>query len=446
MHAPSAAFALLLIIALTPTPAWCDEGWPQFRGPTQQGVVPSGAAPQAWGEEQNIAWKTALPGRAWSSPVVLGGQVWLTTAVEQLASDAEAAAQSSGLAKTIGLQMSLAKRLSLQAVCVDRRSGELVRTVTLFEVDKPNSIHALNSYASPTPVLEAGRLYCHFGTYGNACLDTATGRVLWRRVLPLQHYVGPGSSPVVHDGLMVLTCDGADQQYVTALNTETGETAWKTDRPPIRATNPDFRKSYCTPLVLRRDGQTQIVVTGAQWMVAYDPDTGDELWRVDHGSGFSIVPRPVSDGERVYFSSGYPMKLMFAVRLGGRGDVTQTHVAWRSRRQTPTQPSPVLVGGRMYTVSDDGVGVCLDTADGSLVWQGRLGGTYSASPLLAGDRVYFFSREGETTVVRDAESGPEKLGVSRVDGRIMASPAVVDGVMYLRTDTHLYAIAEPSTT
>ncbi len=418
------------------------EDWPQFRGPSQQGIVSSGDAPTSWSEDDGILWKVALPGRAWSSPVVMGDQVWVTTAIEQLASKAEAKDKSLGFAKSTNLSMVLAQSLSLEAICLDRHTGAILKTAPMFSVEQVNSIHSLNSYASPTPVLEPGRLYCHFGTYGNACVDTSTGQVLWRKTLPLQHYVGPGSSPVLYKNLMVLTCDGADQQYVAALNKQTGELAWKTDRPPIRQTEPDFRKSYCTPLLLSYQGQDQLVVTGAQWIVSYDPQTGDEIWRVDHGSGFSVVPRPVSDGERVYFSSGYPEKKMYAIRLGGEGDITETHVDWTSRRQTPTQPSPLLVGNHLYTVSDDGVGVCLDTASGKRIWQARLGGKYSASPIVAGKRVYFFARGGKATVMRDTPSGPEEVGINRLDGRIMATPAVVEGVMLLRTESHLYAIQQ----
>ena len=229
--------ALCLLASLA-----CAEDWPEFRGPTQDGVVASAKAPVVWGEGDGVAWKTPLPGRAWSSPVVMGDQIWMTTAVEQLASVEERQSSAEGLAKSFNQPVVLAQSLSLRALCVDRVTGELVRDVELFSLDEVDPIHTLNSYASPTPVIEPGRLYCHFGTNGNACIDTSTGEVLWRRVLPLKHYVGPGSSPVVCGDLLILTCDGADQQYVTALDKTTGETVWRRDRPPIRQENPDFPK------------------------------------------------------------------------------------------------------------------------------------------------------------------------------------------------------------
>lgn len=414
------------------------ENWPQFRGPTQQGVVPSGKAPTAWGEDENLRWKVALPGRGWSSPVVWGDQIWLTTAIEELASSEEIAARSED-GKSKGY--ALADLLTLRAICVDKSSGRIVHNVKLFETDRAVAIHSLNSYASPTPVVEQGRLYCHFGTYGNACVDTNTGEVLWRRVLPLEHYVGPGSSPVVWEDLLLLTYDGADQQYVIALDKVTGEKVWKQDRPPLRTTNPDFRKSYCTPLIVEdsQDGDLAII-PGAQWLVAYEPATGAERWRLDHGNGFSLVPRPVANQDHLYFATGFAGDEMLAVELGGSGDVTDTHLVWRSKRQTPKQPSPILAGDRLFTVSENGVGVCLDAKTGDEIWKKRLGGTYSASPLRVGDRLYFFSREGKTTIVHNQPAGPEIERTNELEGRIMATPAVVDGVMYLRTAEHLYAI------
>lgn len=432
---------LLAAVCLTPFAVLGHAAnWPEFRGPGGQGHA-AGAAPTAWSETEGVVWKVTLPGRGWSSPVVWGDQIWLTTAVERLdGSEEEVSSKAAGLLPAE--QSNLATSLSLRALCLDKRTGELLREVELFEPPDIDVIHSLNSYASPTPVIEAGRLYCHFGTYGNACVDTATGEVLWRRVLPVKHYVGPGSSPVLHDGLMVLTYDGANEQFVTALDKRTGETVWRTDRPPIRSDEPDFRKAYCTPVLFEAGGRPQLAVTGAQWIVSYDPATGEELWRVDHGDGFSVVPRPVARDGVVYFSSGFTSPQMIAVRADGAGDVTATHVLARSRQQAPTMPSPLLVGDRLVTVSDKGVGVCLDRSLQSTVWRKRLGGNYSASPLLAGGLVYFFNQDGLTTVLDPASDLPRTVSQNQLDGSIMATPAVVDGRMYLRTDRALYCLGE----
>jgi hypothetical protein len=360
----------------------------------------------------------------------------MTTAIEEMATPEEAKAKSQGG----NPDPTLAKRVWLKAVSVDRRNGKVVNQIELFEIDAPDTIHSLNSYASPSPIVEAGRLYCWFGTYGTCALDTTSGEVLWRGREVLEHYVGPGSSPALWRDLLVLTCDGADKQYVTALNKATGERVWKTERPPIRTTNPDFRKSYSTPLVFSVAGEDQLVVPGAEWLVSYDPANGKELWRVNHGSGFSVVPRPIERDGVLYYSTGFADDQMLAVRTDGRGDVTDTHVVWRAKRQTPHMASPLLVGETLVTVSDQGIAVGLDAATGDQVWKKRIGGGQSASPMLSAGRVYFFGHDGRTTVVDAAEPEAEPLAVNELEGQIMATPAVVDGQMLLRSDKALYCI------
>ncbi|MGL4514724.1 MAG: PQQ-binding-like beta-propeller repeat protein [Lacipirellulaceae bacterium] len=416
-----------------------QASWPEFRGPGGQGVVAE-TAPLVWSEGENVAWRTAIPGRGWSSPVVEGDRVWMTTAIEEAATAEEAEAKIQGGTT----DAALAKRLSLLAVSVDRVTGKTADEVKLFEVDSPDAIHSLNSYASPTPVIEAGRLYCWFGTYGTCALDVASGDVLWRSREELEHYVGPGSSPVLWRDLLVLTCDGADKQYVTALRKSTGERLWKTERPPLRATDPDVRKSYSTPLVISVAGEQQLVVPGAEWLVAYDPSTGKELWRVNHGNGFSVVPRPVERDGVLYYASGFADDKVIAVRTDGKGDVTATHVVWRAKRQTPHMASPLLVDQTLVTVSDQGIGVGLDLATGKQLWRKRIGGGQSASPMLSAGRVYFFGHDGKTTVLDAAAPEGAPLAVNQLDGRIMATPAVVDGQLLLRTDKALYSIGQQS--
>jgi len=444
---PSAALLTvsLHVVALTGSTLAADN-WPQFRGPTGQGIVTSGDAPTVWSETQNVRWKTPLPGRGWSSPVVEGDQIWLTTAVEQFApSDDGRKPGPPQTASETPHEESVEGKLTLQALCIDRATGQIVHTIDLFDTADIKPVHSLNSYASPTPVIEPGRLYCHFGTYGNACVDTQTGQVLWRRKLPLMHYVGPGSSPVLYDNLLLLTCDGADKQYVTALDTQTGDTVWKTDRPPLRTKNPDFQKSYCTPLIMEIGGRDELIVPAAQWLVSYDVRTGQQLWRLEHGDGFSIVPRPVTNGETLYFSTGFGGGEVLAVEMDGRpdapgGDIAPSRVLWRDKRQTPMISSPLLAGPRIYTISDKGVAVCRDAASGEILWQKRIGGNFTASPLLSGEQILFFGRDGKTTILPDSAERPTATGANQLDDPILATPAVVGGVMYLRTTKHLYAI------
>ncbi len=405
--------------------------WPQFRGPTGDGLALNADPPTVWSETTNVAWKAAVPGRGRSSPVLLGNRIWLTTAVEQ------------GVRRTrIGADdMQVADHVSLRALCLDRASGKRLWEVTLFEVENPAPVHWLNSWATPTPVVEPGRLYCDFGTFGTACLAAGTGEVIWQKQLALDHQVGPGSSPILCANLLILVRDGRDHQYVAALDKQTGKTVWKTNRPPIQTPSPDLRKSFSTPLFIDGGGHGQIVVPGAHWLGSYDPDSGHEFWRVRHGEGFSIGARPVYGRGLVYFSTGCFRPVLFAVRADGQGDVTATHVAWKSPRQVPVMSSPLLVGDALYWVSDDGMATCADARTGHLHWQERLGGPCLASPIAAQGRLYFFRQDGKTVVLKTGRQ-LERLAENLLEGTVVASPAACDHALYLRTDTHFYCIRE----
>jgi outer membrane protein assembly factor BamB len=336
-------------------------------------------------------------------------------------------------------QMSAAAAVTLSALEIDLSSGSVLRQVKLFDVDSPPAIHGLNSYASPTPAIADGRVICHFGAMGTACVDAATGEVLWRKKLEIDHIVGPGSSPVVYQSVVILTCDGGDKQFVAALDMETGELVWQVDRPPIRIENPDMRKSYCTPLVITVDGRDQAVIPGAQWFVSYDPRTGQEIWRVDHGNGFSNVPAPVFDGERVFLDTGFGKAQLWAVHVKGVQPGSEPPVDWRHTQQMPTMPSPVVSDGRIFAISDGGVASCLDAATGKVVWRERVPGQYSASPIVGSGRVYFSNHDGRTTILANSDQF-EVLAENQLEGKHMASPAVVQGELILRTDSHLYRI------
>lgn len=431
---------LLLLLALTSLPlgSFAADSWPQFRGPDGQGHAQADRAPVHWSETENIVWKTPIPGRGWSSPVVLGKQIWMTTAIEIPVSAEEHERIKAG-SPVKHLELGIDQSVTFHAICVDRETGTLVHKIKLFEHKRPEPIHALNSYASPTPVIEAGRVWCHFGTFGTACLDTNTGDVLWTERFPHQHYVGPGSSPVLYENVLVLTCDGADQQYIVGVDKYTGDTIWRKDRPPMRTDNPDLKKSYATPLVIQAAGRHQVVIPGSQWIVSYDPLTGDEIWRLDHGDGFSLAPRPVYDGKLLFFCTGFSRPQLLAIDPAGAGDVTQTHVKWRESSQIPEMPSPILVDGRLFVLSENGIVSCLEPQTGRRIWRSRVAGDYSASLLEAAGCIYAFSQDGVTTIFTPGEA-LERIAENRLDGRIMATPAVVDGAMYLRTDTSLYRI------
>jgi outer membrane protein assembly factor BamB len=405
------------------------EDWPQFRGPRGDGTSLATKLPLAWSETNNIAWKTRIPGRGRSSPVVLENRIFLTTALEQ------------NIRRTrIGPDdMQTATHVTLKALCVDRASGKILWDVLLFEVENPDAVHWLNSWATPTPVVEPGRFYCDFGTFGTACLDSETGKVFWQRKLALDHQVGPGSSLVLYSNLLVLVRDGRDAQYVTALDKMTGETVWKTDRPAIQAGSPNLKKSFSSPLFVPGENQTQMIATGPHWVVSYDPLTGKETWRARHGEGFSIGTCPVFAHGLAFIGTGCFKAQILAIRADGKGDVTATHVAWKSNRAVPVMSSPVLAGDEIYWVSDDGMACCSDARTGQSHWQERLGGSYLASPILAAGHLHFFSQEGKTTVLKPGRTFA-RLAENTLLGPVIATPAVAGQALFLRSDSHLYRI------
>ncbi|MGB7323720.1 MAG: PQQ-binding-like beta-propeller repeat protein [Rubripirellula sp.] len=440
----SGAVVVTGLCILASATALADGSWPQFRGASGDGIVAGQSVPVEFGEGQHVTWKTPLPGRAWSSPVIADGVIWVTSAVERTATDEERVAmmRESGIEDKKMKQLAIAKAIELKLISVDLKTGDVLSTVELATIEKPDAIHSLNSYASPTPVIDGGFLYCHFGTYGTFCVNRKSGEIAWQRRFPLEHGVGPGSSPLVDGNVLVLIQDGMDRQYVIGLDKKTGETIWETPRPEFTDATPDTSKSYCTPIVINDGaGRHQLICMGAQWMVAYESETGKEIWRLYHGKGFSVVPRPVFHDDVVFFSTGFGKPQLWAVRVDGSGDVTDSHVEWTSKSGIPARPSPLLHDGLLYVVSDNGVASCFDIEDGEMQWKERIGGDYSASPTLVGGLIYFGSHDGKVTVMKPGREA-NIVAVNEVEGKIMASPAIVDDAMILRTDSAIYRIEE----
>lgn len=399
--------------------------WPQFRGPDGSGVSRNLNLPVSWSEKKNVRWKTAIHGRAWSSPVILGSQVWMTTATED------------------GKQ--------LFAVAVDRETGKIIRDLKVFDVPRPQEAHPFNSYASPTPVIEPGRVYVTFGSPGTAAIDTQTGKVLWqRRDLECNHYRGAGSSPILFGNLLIMHFDGSDQQYVVALDKASGKTVWRTRRSvdfrDLEAdgkpnSEGDFRKAFATPQIVEVNGSPVLVSVGSKAAYGYDPHTGKELWRIEEPTSFSSCTRPVVGHGLVFYTTGFNTGQLLAVRPDGRGDVTATHVVWRATKGVPNKPSLLLSGDLLYMVHDSGVVTCLEAKTGAVVWKNRVAGTYSASPIWADRRIYFFNEDGKTTVIEDGRQFKLLAENELADG-FMASPAIDGRALFLRTRTHLYRIEE----
>lgn len=406
-----------------------EGDWNQFRGPHTDGTTTAKNLPVTFAEgSPEIRWKTPIVGRAWSSPVIWKNQVWLTNApeIQNLGKD----------------QKKLDKPLVLSAVCLDLTTGKVLMDLPLFEVDAPQFTHPTNSLASPTPYVEEGRVYIHFGTYGTACLDTQTGKKLWeRRDLPCDHWRGPGSSPVVYGDLVYLTFDGYDLQYIAALNKLTGKTVWKQDRNvDFGTTDGDAKKAYSTPLLIAPHGKSMLVSPFASHTIAYDPLSGDRLWSVKHG-GMNTGVRPLYGNGLLYIGTSDSQNPLIAFPPEGAGDIT-SKIVWRSNKQIPKRGSQLLIGDSLYMVNDSGVASCIDAHTGETIWSHRLPGEYWASPLYANGLVYCFSQKGEVPVFKAAREF-ELVAENKLDDGFVASPAVAGNALIVRTKTHVYRIEKP---
>lgn len=442
---PSAAITILLGLLLlvgeniAPTTA-SAQSWPEFRGPRGLGHSQATNLPLDWSNA--VAWKTAIPGRGWSSPVIVDDQIWLTTAMETPLAEEEASRRAAegpipGLAPVA--------RVTLMAVCIDANTGQILRESTLATVDDPPMIHSLNSYASPTPVVTENRVVCHFGTFGTWCLDRSTGNVVWEnREHHVDHETGPGSSPIVHGNLVIFHMDGTDDQFVVGLDQSSGSTVWKTSRSGKLNASPSMQKAFATPTILDHATGPVLVSPGADWLYGYDPDDGTELWKVAYPkTGFSTVPRPIVDGRRLYICTGFMRSSLLALEMTDEGVAQAPELVWQYDRQVPTMPTPLVHGGLLYMVSDQGIATCVDTNEGHSVWQKRLGGAFSASPIFADGYVWFSNRDGEVIVVRPGREYDE-VARNRLDSQIMGTPAAIGSALFVRTAKFLYRIEKPS--
>lgn len=419
MTMPFQVRSLCLLAILLPVTANAGD-WPRFRGPNGDGTSTANNVPVEWGPETNVVWRTELPGEGWSSPILLEGRLYLTAAVPPEGAEGKAR--------------------FLRVLCIDAANGETVWDVPVFEQtdESAGRIHKKNSYASPTPVTDGEHLFVHFGNQGTACL-TLDGEVVWKNnELVYKHVHGSGPSPVLVDGKLFVNCDGGNTQFVVAMDQKTGEIVWKRERRKVEGK--PF--SFATAAVIEVDGKTQIVSPAAGQVEAYDT-AGNVLWFVDHG-GYSVIPKPVHAHGLVFLATSYDSPSLLAIDPTGRGNVTDSHVKWEADRGAPHTPSAVVVGDEVYFVSDRGIVTCADAKSGEVHWQERIGGSFSASPVaVLGEmpRIYLTDEAGKTTVVK-ASTEFEVLAENDLAERTLASPAVDDGAIYLRTAAALYRIGK----
>ena len=406
---------LLLPFLVLVHAATAADSWPQFRGPNGDGVA-TGESPTKWGPSKGVAWKIQLPGEGWSSPVFHDGKVVVTTSREKDG-------------KTL---------LGVHAYAL--ADGTEAWSVDLFEPTEKelSARHPKNSLATPTPLIADGVVFVHFGHMGTAALKLADGSTVWTRKFEYPPMHGGGSSPVLAGDHIILNIDAEKDPAVYALDPKTGETRWRTAR------NQEVSRtfSFCTPTVIQNDGRTEVISPGSGMVGAYAPEDGKLLWKVTYGEGFSVVPRPVTDGERIYVATGFLKPELLAIRLGGaKGDATDSHLEWTVKRRIPKTPSFILNGGQLVVLDDAGFLRGFDAASGTELWREKLVGNFSASPLLCGETLYCFTEDGIACVLKLGKDGASIISEIDMGERLFASPAVIDGHLIVRSEKHLWRIS-----
>ena len=398
-----------------------DMDWNEFRGGDRQSISPLTGLPLRWNLQKNIAWKKPIEGFGLSSPVIVGHRLWVTTALE--------------------------KDKTLHLICLHADTGEILWDLKAFQKESLRKIHGKNSHATPTPLVYGDRCIAHFGSHGTIATDLE-GRVLWRTEIPYYHHHGPGSSPVLVDDTLIIACDGHSEsfyddhviagvkeaQFVVGLDVATGKERWRNAR--------DGQHSYATPLVIEVEGQKQVICPGGNGIIAYHPESGEELWSYQT-KGYSVVPRPVFGHGLVFVCTGYDEPELVAIRPPAKGPLSDSHVEWKSTQAVPLNPTPILLGNQLYTISDSGVLSCLEATTGKLTWRRRLGGNYSASPVFADGRLYFLNEAGETTVVEPGNKY-QFLAKNPLRGTTLASISIARHALFIRTDTELFRVEQLS--
>ena len=422
-------FSLLFIIALFSLTWSCQSGspggdWTHFRGSNLDGISHDKSGPLTWSETDNIAWKLAMEGRGWSSPVVYNDQIWYTSATPD------------------GKEMF--------AVCTDFITGQNLFNINVFQPDTVYRKNSINSYATPTPCIEDDFVYVHFGRYGTACLSTETGQIIWSRTdLQCEHVQGPASSPILYKNMLILHMEGSDIQYIIALDKSTGETVWRTERPkecydPLEWIG---KKAYITPLIVEVNGKDMLISNGSAVCIAYDPETGKEIWRIVQGED-STISMPSEEDGILYFYTGFvtppggdPYAELLAVDPDGQGDIAASNILWRVKSPVLQLLSPLVKDGLLYTIDSEGTMLCIDAKTGKTVWSEKLKGKYNSSPVFIAGHIYFNSIRGETLVIKEGRE-LEIVARNSLNGEIWATPAVVDGAILMRTSKYLYKILQ----
>ncbi|WP_320111986.1 PQQ-binding-like beta-propeller repeat protein [Draconibacterium orientale] len=413
--------ALILFISLISCHS-NKNNWTHFRGSNMDGHAAVEKAPLHWSASENIVWKVPVKGQGWSSPVVYDGRVWVTSAEKN------------------GHEFYL--------FCFDLETGNLIDEKTLFTAEDPQRIHGTNSYATPTPCVEEGRVYVHYGSFGTACVDTKSFEVIWKRDdMPCDHMQGPASSPIIYKDKLIVHLEGTEDPYVIALDKKTGETIWKSVRPKeiYDPLEPVYRKSYQTPIVITVGDRDLLISNSAFMCFAHDVATGKVVWSFKYGYD-STVSQPLYYNGLVFVNSGWifldgkpNFTRQFAIDPTGEGDVTETHQVWMYEDEVPQIPTPLIVDGKMYMVHDRGMVTCLDAMTGKVIWKEKLRGNFNSSPIYADGNIYFINVKGFCTIIKPGDTF-EKVAENDISETVKAVPVFVGDKMLLRTQNHLFSI------
>ncbi len=443
LYMPKQKFLPLLLVLVTTSlgQSAFAQGWPQWRGPNASGVSNEKNLPSEWSADKNILWKMPIPGRGHSSPVVWGNRIFLTTDIEGEVVPGAKAVQHvrKGEVWVHPDSVSGNRKHTLKVLCLNRDTGKVVWEQIAYEGTVLDDRHRKNTYASGTPVTDGKFIYAFFEAEGLYCYDFA-GKLIWKTSVGKVSKVGmgPGTSPVLYENLVILQCDledgGTDLSFISAVDKRTGKEVWRIKR--------DHRKTHATPLIVRTGKRAELIANGWETVVAYDPANGKELWRCEGVRGWAI-PSPVANNDMVFVSAGYPGKRAMGIKLGATGDLTGTpNLVWSYDKGTAYVTSPILYGDYLYLVSDKGILTCIDSKTGAIKYEGGrvpVPATFSASAVAFDGKIFLTSEDGDTFVIK---AGPkhEVVTTNSLGEPVYASPAISDGMLFIRGEKTLYGI------
>ena len=414
--------------------------WSQWRGPDGNGVSPETNVPEVWNSDKNIKWKTPIPGRGHSSPIVWENRIFLTTDIEGEIVPGAKAVEHKDDGKPYKHPDSIGAdhKHTMKVLCLERATGKMLWGRTAYEGTVYDDRHRKGSYASPTPTTDGVNVFAYFGTEGLYCYDF-NGKPIWK-VLPgkiATFGMGTGSSPVLFENTVILQCDedSGEKSFIVAIDKKTGKEVWKTPRK--------VQASWSTPLIVRGPQRTEMITSGNELIISYDPKTGKELWRTK-GHASNAIATPLGGNGMVFVYAGFPVKKTIAIALGGSGDISGTsNIVWQYDKGTAYVPSSILYGEYLYLLSDRGIITCLEAKTGKIVYEGGripIPATFTASPVAFDGKILLTSEDGDTFVIK---AGPkhEVIATNSIAEPVYASPAISDGMIFIRGESNLYCIS-----